>query len=116
MVKKARATPEPAVEPTEPEPEPKSLASVMSKRTADVCSAASNALPFAGAAWRKSVYTGFYYLTYGVVFGSLALASLLPSDTAMSKGIHDGAEAARKDFANRRVAVEAGAEEAAATA
>ncbi len=46
----------------------------------------------------KGVYNGFYYLTYGVVFGSLVVGSFIPSNNAMGDGVREGFKAARKDF------------------
>ena len=114
MVKKATKTEHPAAE-TAAE-ESKSLARVISEGASDACAAATNAFPAAGKALRKSIYTGFYYVTYGVVFSSLAVASLIPTDNAMGEGSRAGAAAARKDFGSRKEAVEEGAAKAAAAA
>lgn len=54
----------------------------------------------------RAVYKTFYGLSYGTVFGSLTVARLLfPKDSAIARGLHDGAADARK-------AVEIKAEEA----
>jgi len=81
----------------------KSLARAISEGAVEACHAASNVIPAVGKAVRKTVYSGFYYATYGVVFSSLMIASLIPSDNAMGEGIRDGAEAARKSFDERRI-------------
>lgn len=114
MVKKATKTEDLTVE--EAVEESKSLAKVISEGASDACAAATNAFPAAGKALRRTIYSGFYYVTYGVVFGSLAVASLIPTDNAMGEGIRDGASAARKDFESRKEAVEEGAAKAAAAA
>jgi hypothetical protein len=44
---------------------------------------------------QQGVYSGFYGLSYGIVFGALLVGRLVPSDSAMAKGVRDGAEAAR---------------------
>jgi hypothetical protein len=44
------------------------------------------------------VYKGFYYLSYGVVYSALVVASLIPTDNAMGEGIQAGADAAKKSF------------------
>ncbi|MGX2039797.1 hypothetical protein ACWJKU_06640 [Methylocaldum sp. MU1018] len=58
-------------------------------------------IPELGGMIHKSVYSGFYYLTYGAVFGSLLIGSLIPADSAMTEGVRDGAEAAKKAFEGR---------------
>lgn len=89
---------------------PKGLVRVISESAADACSAASNATQAAGKAARKTVYSGFYYLTYGVVYSALFVGSLIPANNAMGEGVHDGAAAARKAFdAHRQQAAEAAA-------
>lgn len=79
-----------------------SVARAISEGAAEAYSAASNVIPALGKAVRKTVYSGFYYATYGVVFSSLVIASMLPSDNAMGEGIHDGTEAARRAFQERQ--------------
>ncbi len=64
-------------------------------------SAFAEFVPELGSIVHKSVYSGFYYLSYCVVFGSLMIASLLPEHNAMEEGVRDGAEAAKKAFAGR---------------
>ncbi|BBL74145.1 hypothetical protein [Methylomagnum ishizawai] len=59
---------------------------------------------------RKGVYTGFYYATYGVVFGALMVGSLIPSNNAMGEGVRDGFKAAQKDFETGKHAEEGLAE------
>ncbi|MCU0733951.1 MAG: hypothetical protein MUF20_00310 [Methylotetracoccus sp.] len=99
MVKKATQTEEVVAEVVTEES--KGLAKVISESAADACSAASNVLPEAGKLVRKVVYKGFYYATYGVVYSSMVVGSLIPSHSAVGEGLHDGAAAARKDFASR---------------
>lgn len=107
MVKKTTPEAENVIAEAAPE-ESRSLAKVISESAADACSAASNALPAAGKAVRKIVYSGCYYITYGIVYSSMIVGSLIPANSAVGEGMHDGAAAARKDFAQR--------EESAATA
>lgn len=64
----------------------------------DARRAAAGILPAMGAMVRKGVYNGFYYGSYGVVFGALVVSRLVPSNNAVGQGIHDGAVAAREDF------------------
>jgi hypothetical protein len=102
MVKKvseaAKVTVETSVE------ESKSLAKVISDTASDACTAASNAIPAAGKLVRKAVYNGFYFASYGVTYGSMAVASLIPSESVVGEGIHDGAAAARQDYVKRKEA------------
>ncbi|HYE35561.1 hypothetical protein [Methylocaldum sp.] len=67
----------------------------------DARSAFAEFIPGIGGVIHNGVYSGFYYLAYGVVFSSLAVASLLPSHNAMGEGVRDGAEAAKKAFKGR---------------
>ncbi len=46
----------------------------------------------------SAVYSACYGISYGAVFTSLAFVKMLPADSLMTKGFHDGAEVARKDF------------------
>jgi putative methionine-R-sulfoxide reductase with GAF domain len=77
---------------------PMGLVRVITEGAADARTAASNATQAAGKAARKTIYSGFYYVTYGVVYSTLFVGSLIPSNNAMGEGVHDGAAAARKDF------------------
>jgi hypothetical protein len=52
----------------------------------------------ATAAISKTLYGTCYYAAYGVTFGALAVASLIPKGGVLEKGFHDGAEAAREAF------------------
>lgn len=85
------------------------LVKTITTGAADACSAAANLVPATGKVIRKSIYSGFYYVTYGVVFSSLMIGNLIPSDNAMGEGVHDGAAAARKAFKARQEADSAGA-------
>lgn len=64
----------------------------------DARRAVAGILPAMGTMVRKSVYGGFYYGSYGVVFGALVVSRLIPSNNAIGEGIRDGAMAARADF------------------
>lgn len=54
--------------------------------------------PAVARATAKTVYGTCYYLAYGATFGALSVASLVPKDSLLQKGFHDGAEAAREVF------------------
>ncbi len=54
-----------------------------------------DALPPASEVLCKTVYSACYYLSYGVVYSSLLLASAIPMDNVMGAGLRDGAGAAR---------------------
>lgn len=64
--------------------------------------AAGELLPNVGRACSKVVYTGFYGVSYGVVFSGLLIGSLIPKSSAVAKGVCDGADSATKAFAKRR--------------
>jgi hypothetical protein len=65
--------------------------------------------PAIGEYVSKAVYGAFYYVSYGVVFGSLIVAHFIPMDNAMGRGIKDGAVNAENAF--RKSAEAAGASE-----
>jgi hypothetical protein len=58
--------------------------------------AVGEVIPGVGKLVRKSIYGGFYYASYGVVFAALTVAKLLPVDNVVSEGVRDGASAACK--------------------
>ncbi len=64
----------------------------------DAREAAAGFIPAVGNFLHKGIYNGFYYLTYGVVFGSLVVGSIIPSNSAVSEGMRDGAQAAKRAF------------------
>lgn len=73
-----------------------SLAEAIREGAGDAREAAAGFFPAVGKALHKGVYNTFYYATYGVVFGTLVVGRLIPSNNAMGEGVHDGFEAARK--------------------
>jgi hypothetical protein len=79
-----------------------SLVKAITEGAAGACSAAANIVPATGKVVRKTVYSGFYYVTYGVVFSSLMIGSLIPTNNAMGEGVQDGVSAARKAFKERQ--------------
>ena len=66
----------------------------------DASAAASNFIPVAGRAVSKTVYTGCYYLSYGVVFPTMLVAGLFPKHNPVYYGLADGSQAA-KDAVHR---------------
>jgi|UPI0003F754AE hypothetical protein len=64
-------------------------------------SAVAEFVPDLGGLVHKGVYSGVYFLSFSVVFGSLMVASLLPEHNVIEKGVRDGAEAAKKAFQGR---------------
>ena len=63
--------------------------------------AAVEAIPSLGNLLSKTVYGTFYYASYGVVFGALTVAHLIPTDNIMGAGLREGAKAAREAFERR---------------
>ena len=61
----------------------------------DASAAASNFLPAAGRAVSKTVYTGCYYLSYGIVFPTMLVVSVLPKHNPVYYGLADGGHAAQ---------------------
>lgn len=76
--------------------------------------AAANAWPAVSEALSRTVYRACYYTAYGATFAALSVASLMPKDSIVEKGFHDGAEAARETFQEREVAAPPTAEQASA--
>jgi hypothetical protein len=69
-------------------------AEAMKSGAADGHTAASRAVPAARLALSKTVYSTSYYLSYGVVFPTLLVASIIPKNNALVHGMSDGARAA----------------------
>ncbi|HUL12900.1 MAG TPA: hypothetical protein VLU73_12135 [Methylococcaceae bacterium] len=64
--------------------------------------AVADFLPVVGKTLRKLVYNGFYYVSFGVTFSALTVASLVPTDNVMGQALADGAEAAKEVFRKQR--------------
>lgn len=59
----------------------------------------------------KALYTTCYYLSFGVVFASVYVARMIPSDNTMVRGFRDGARSACDSVLQReRARAEAAAE------
>jgi hypothetical protein len=50
----------------------------------------------------SAVYGASYGIAYGAVFTSLVIAKMLPANSLVTKGCHEGAKVARKDFKTRQ--------------
>lgn len=50
----------------------------------------------------SAVYGACYGVSYGAVFTSLVIANMLPANSLIRKGFHDGSEVAHKDFVIRQ--------------
>jgi len=50
----------------------------------------------------SGLYGACYGISYGAVFTSLAIVKMLPANSLVTKGFHDGAKVARKDFKTRQ--------------
>ncbi len=50
----------------------------------------------------SAVYSVCYGISYGAVFTSLVIVKMLPVNSLVTKGFHDGAEVAHKDFKTRQ--------------
>lgn len=50
----------------------------------------------------SALYGACYGLSYGAVFTSLVIVKMLPANSLVTKGFHDGAEVASKDFKTRQ--------------
>jgi predicted S18 family serine protease len=59
---------------------------------------AEEVLPAVGELITKTLYGTFYYAAFGVTFTALTIAKLIPTDSPVAHGLHDGAEAATRQF------------------
>jgi hypothetical protein len=59
--------------------------------------------PGIGRAISKTIYATCYYTSYGIVFPTLLISSLLPLDNAVGYGLADGARAARDAIEDLKV-------------
>jgi hypothetical protein len=50
----------------------------------------------------SALYGASYGVAYGAVFTSLVIAKMLPADSLVVKGLHEGAKVAHKDFKTRQ--------------
>jgi hypothetical protein len=55
-------------------------------------------LPVLGESVSKTVYGTCYYAAYLVTFTALTLVRLIPTDSIVARGLHDGANAAEVDY------------------
>jgi len=53
-------------------------------------------------AFDSALYGTCYGISYGVVFTSLVIQKMLPTNGLVTKGFHDGAKVAHKDFKTRQ--------------
>lgn len=58
--------------------------------------AAADLLPAVGEFAAKTLYGTCYYAAFGVTFAALTIARLIPTESPVAHGLHDGAEAAAK--------------------
>lgn len=80
--------------------------SAFKEGASDAREAAANFIPSVGKLVHQGVYRGFYAVTYGVVFGSLVVGSLIPTNNAMGEGVRDGIDAAQKAFKSKKAVAE----------
>jgi len=78
-----------------------SVSHAVEKGASDARRAVGRVLPAAGRAVSQGVYRSCYYASYGVVFGGLTVAQLVPRDNAAVHGLQDGAQVARKAVDHR---------------
>jgi hypothetical protein len=79
-----------------------SAAEAMKLGATDARTAAARAVPNAQLALSKTIYSTSYYLSYGVVFPTLLLTSMIPKNNALVHGMIDGARAAHDAVDNLR--------------
>jgi hypothetical protein len=65
--------------------------------TAQAKQTAAEVLPVVGELATKTLYNTCYYAAFGVTFAALTLARLIPKDSPVAHGLHDGTEAAVKE-------------------
>lgn len=76
---------------------------------------AFKAVPNVGEGVRKVAFKGIYYASFGVTFGALVVAQLVPTESFVGQAMAEGAKAAKASFRRQRAAeVARQAEEASA--
>jgi hypothetical protein len=50
----------------------------------------------------SALYGASYGIAYGAVFTSLVIAKMLPVNSLVAKGFHEGVKCARKDYKTRQ--------------
>lgn len=98
---------------TEADPENAVYAVVMSG--VSKAQEAFKAVPNVGEGVRKVAFKGIYYASFGVTFGALVVAQLVPTESFVGQAMAEGAKAAKASFRRQRAAeVARQAEEASA--
>ena len=67
--------------------------------------AINSIVPAVGGNLRTVAYNGIFYISFGVTFGALVVARLVPADSFVGKAIADGAEAAKAAFKQQQAKV-----------
>jgi predicted S18 family serine protease len=62
---------------------------------------AEKVLPDVSELVSKTLYGACYYGAFGVTFAALTIAKLIPTDSSVARGLHDGTEAAAKQIEAR---------------
>jgi len=62
---------------------------------------AAEALPAVGELASKTLYGVCYYAAFGVTFAALMIAKMIPTDSPVAHGLHDGAAEAAKQIEAR---------------
>jgi hypothetical protein len=75
-------------------------ASAVQQGAADARDKARQIAPGIGRAVSKTIYATCYYTSYGFVFPTLLIVSLLPLENAVGYGLGDGARAAKDAVAD----------------
>ena len=70
--------------------------------TSDASASAKHAARKVKSGVSAGAYTAAYGLSFGIVFGGVFLKELLPGDSAIRRGLEEGAEAALDAIAARR--------------
>lgn len=70
--------------------------------TSDASASAKHAARKVKSGVSAGAYTAAYGFSFGIVFGGVFLKELLPSDSAIRRGLEEGAEAALDAIAARR--------------
>lgn len=90
-------------------------AEAVQEGASDAKAKAQQMAPAVGRAVSKSVYATCYYLSYGVVFPTLLVASVIPLNNPVGHGLTDGAAAAKdavEHLNQRRAAMKAARKQA----
>jgi hypothetical protein len=77
-------------------------AGAMRDGASDAVAKARQAVPAVGRFVSRAAYSSCYYVSFGVVFPTMLVATVVPGGDVLASGLLDGASAARSAVAGRK--------------